>query len=103
MPYVGVRRCTTQQHDARRTESRELLYAWHPWSGHKVFIHKAVDKNQQTTLRCSLEPIVNARLIEIPHWMFDAASLCGVRRADMPTVSGEATSTASVPGPYRRD
>jgi hypothetical protein len=55
-----------------------------------VFIHNAVDKNQQTTLRCSLEPIVNARLIEIPHWMFDAASLCGVRRADTPTVSGEA-------------
>jgi hypothetical protein len=55
-----------------------------------VFIHNAVDKNQQTTLRCSLEPIVNGRLIEIPHWMFDAASLCGVRRADTPTVSGEA-------------
>src|SRR5882757_1515540 len=56
----------------------------------KVFIHNAVDKNQQTTLRCSLEPIVNARLIEIPQWMFDAASLCGVRWADAPTVSGEA-------------
>jgi Bacterial regulatory helix-turn-helix proteins, AraC family len=54
-----------------------------------VFIHNAADKNQQTTLRCSLEPIVNA-LIEIPQWMFDAASLCGVRWADTPTVSGEA-------------
>jgi hypothetical protein len=41
-------------------------------------------------LRCSLEPIINARLIEIPQWMFDAASLCGVRWADTPTVSGEA-------------
>ena len=55
-----------------------------------MFIHNSVDKNQQTTLRCSLEPIVDARLIEIPHWMFDAVSLCGVRRADTPTVSGEA-------------
>jgi hypothetical protein len=55
-----------------------------------VFIHNAVDKDQQTTLRCSLEPIVNARLIEIPQWMFDAASLCGVRWADTPTVSCEA-------------
>jgi hypothetical protein len=62
----------------------------HPWTGRKVFIHNSVDKNQQTTLRCSLEPIVDARLIDIPHWMFDAASLCGVRRADTPTVTGEA-------------
>jgi hypothetical protein len=89
-PCAGARHCTTRQHDTHRTESRELLYAWHPWSDRKVFIHNAVDKNQQTTLRCSLEPIVNARLIEIPQWMFDAASLCGVRWADTPTVSGEA-------------
>ena len=55
-----------------------------------MFIHHAVDKDKQTALRCSLEPIVNARLIEIPHWMFDAASLCSIRWADRPSVSGEA-------------
>ena len=36
--------CTTKQPNAHNTESRKLLYPWHPWHGHSVWVHRTMVK-----------------------------------------------------------
>jgi hypothetical protein len=36
--------CTTRQHNAHRTEEREILYPWHPWFGRVVFVDEMVSR-----------------------------------------------------------
>src|SRR5260370_21413439 len=35
---------TSRQHNAHITESREVLYRWHPWYGHTVWIFSTVER-----------------------------------------------------------
>ena len=80
-------RCTSRQQNAHVTESRVVLYRWHPWHGRSVFIFGAVTKGERAVFRCALEPADVARPLEVPQWMFDAAACCRILLADTPSVT----------------
>jgi hypothetical protein len=80
---------TSQQQNAHVTESRVLLYRWHPWHGRSVFIFGAVTKGEQAVFRCALEPADLARPLDVPQWMFDAAACCRLVLAAAPSVGVE--------------
>jgi len=70
--------CTTRQHNAHRTEEREVLYPWHPWFGQVVFVHGRVNRGGARVLRCAQLNEEGVRCLETPEWMFDRAACCGV-------------------------
>src|SRR5467141_845787 len=69
------------------TESREIRYPWHPWCGRSVWIHRKVVKGGRAVYRCSLEPNHEARLSEVPQWMFESGACCQVHSAEKPAVN----------------
>ena len=77
---------TNLQANAHNTESRQLRYAWHPWFGRPVWIHRTLVKSGRPVYRCSLEENQEAPLIEIPQWMFEPDSCCRVRSGEKPVV-----------------
>src|SRR5260370_32098996 len=79
-------RCTTQQHNAHRTEEREVLYRWHPWFGRRVFVHEITFKGGVRIFRCAETAQGVARCVEVPEWMFDRATCCGMAYAESPRV-----------------
>jgi hypothetical protein len=79
--------CTTRQHNARRTEEREVLYAWHPWFGRVVFVHETIKRGGVGVLRCSPSSEEGARCLATPEWMSDRVVCCGMVRGDSPRVS----------------
>src|SRR5262249_36588973 len=62
-------RCTTKLKNAHRTEFRELLYPFHPWSGSPIAIHEAIDKPDGVVFRCDMVDSDSDRWQEIPAWM----------------------------------
>jgi hypothetical protein len=87
MPSACASHCTTRQHNAHRTEEREVLYPWHPWFGRVVFVHETTTRGGAGVLRCSQSSEEGARCLETPEWMFDRAACCGMVRGDSPRVS----------------
>jgi hypothetical protein len=79
-------RCTTKQPNTHNTESRKLLYPWHPWHGHSVWVHRTMVKNGIAIFFRSLEKSAAARLLEIPQWMFDATACYGMHLAPTPVI-----------------
>ena len=77
---------TSGQSNTHSTESREIRYPWHPWYGRPVWIHGAFAKSGRAVYRCSLEQNHEARLFEIPQWMFESGACCRVHRAEKPAV-----------------
>ena len=77
---------TSRQSNTHSTESRELLYPWHPWYGRSLWIHGALVKSGRVVYRCSLEAQQKAPLLEIPQWMFESTGCCRVHRAENPFV-----------------
>jgi len=93
---AGADHCTTRFRNAHRTVCRELLYRLHPWFGHNVFIHGAIDK-AGGVFRCTLDGSDIGRSLEIPAWMFDrAACAADVRFSIDPFVSLESLGVLSV-------
>src|SRR6267142_6478196 len=78
---------TSGQSNTHSTESREIRYPWHPWCGRSVWIHRKVVKGGRAVYRCSLEPNHEARLFEVPQWMFESGACCQVRSAEKPAVN----------------
>jgi hypothetical protein len=78
--------CTSRQRNAHVTESREILYRWHPWHGRTVFVLGAVTKADEAVFRCALEHADVARPLEVPQWMFDAATCCHISLVTTPSV-----------------
>ena len=68
------------------TESRELLYPWHPWFGQVVYIHEVAEERGARVFHCDLENKPSARCLTVPGWMFDRAVCLGMRRAEGPQV-----------------
>jgi hypothetical protein len=87
---VVVRGCTTRQRNTHNTESREVCYPWRPWYGRSAEICESLVKNGQAVFRCGVEENQEARRLEVPQWMFDPPTCCGMRRVAMPTVTCEA-------------
>jgi hypothetical protein len=78
--------CTTQQQNTHITETRVILYPWHPWHGRAVWIVTTVTKNGQQLYRCALELPCMAQLLEVPRWMFDSMVCCRMQLAASPSV-----------------
>lgn len=82
--------CTSHQSNTHSTESREVLYPWHPWFGRSVWIHLTRLNHGRMVAHCGLDPQHGHRGVEVPLWMFDAAVCCQMHRAAVPVVSIEA-------------
>jgi len=80
-------RGTSGQSNTHSTESREIHYLWHPWCGRSVWIHGKVVKGGRAVYRCSLEQNHEARLFEVPQWMFESGACGQVRSAEKPAVN----------------
>jgi hypothetical protein len=78
--------CTNRQQNTHITESKAILYRWHPWCGRTVFVFSTIAKNEEIIFRCALEPHETARVLEVPQWMFDPVACCHVTCATSPAV-----------------
>jgi hypothetical protein len=87
---VGDECCTSLRQNTHITETRVVLYAWHPWHGRTVAVFNRAAKNEGEVLRCSLEAMEQARPIEVPQWMFDPAACCRMHLVTSPAVNCEA-------------
>src|SRR5215472_13412754 len=88
-PDVVDDNCTRRRSNAHRTvnpEEREVLYPWHPWAGHTVHIHEAIEKADATVLRCSQDGGATGRWLELPAWMFDRAVCLPMRITRHPRI-----------------
>ena len=86
--------CTTPQHNAHVTgipDDREVFYAWHPWAGKTVRVHKVTRHPTGAVARCTaVEGDSAERAQELPVWMLDAAWCRPMHRADEPVPSLDA-------------
>jgi len=81
-----VLRCTTRRGNAHRTETREVVYLWHPWAGCTVQIHEVINKVAGAVARCSHGDGATGRLLELPLWMFDRSACAPMRVETLPHV-----------------
>ena len=88
--YEDAIGCTNRQRNAHVTESRVVLYRWHPWHDRSVFVVGAVAKGGCVVYRCVLEPNDDSRSLEIPQWMFDASACCRIALSPSPAITCEA-------------
>ena len=90
----GVSCCTTPRHNAHGTgipDDREVYYAWHPWAGKTVRVHRVIRHSTGAIARCTaVEGEPPERSQELPVWMLDAAWCREMRRADEPVASRDA-------------
>jgi len=77
---------TNCQQNTHITDSKEILYRWHPWCGRTVFVVNTIAKHGEMILRCALEPLETTRVLEVPQWMFDPVACCHVTCATSPVV-----------------
>lgn len=81
--------CTTRQHNAHITDSRKLLYPWHPWYGRTVLIFSSISKYGHALYRCGLKSAQTERSLEVPQWMFDTAICSHIHLSAAPIVRYE--------------
>ena len=82
---------TSRKHNTHNTETREVLYRWHPWFGRMAWIFNVVEKNGEIILRCALDPHeATARVSEMPQWMFDPVVCRHIRHSVLQFVDCEA-------------
>lgn len=55
------------------TVRREVLYAYHPWFAHEVWVHAVIEKADGVFFRCTLDGAEADCFLEIPAWMFERA------------------------------
>ena len=61
-------------------EPRQVCYPWHRWYGRSVLTRKAGGAHAEVAFLCKLpEAPLDAMLVEIPRWMFDAAHCATLR------------------------
>ncbi len=61
-------------------EPRQVCYPWHRWYGRSVLTRKAGGVHAEVAFLCKLpEAPLDAMLVEIPRWMFDAAHCATLR------------------------
>jgi hypothetical protein len=71
--------CTTRLENAHGTAFQELLYPWQPWFGLRLDVHRAIDRPEGLTFRCSLRGSDADRWVEVAVWMFDRAACAKMR------------------------
>ena len=71
--------CTTERRKTHKTDSAEVLYAWHPFYGQEVTIHGERNRRGTVVFVCSVGEDPKTAPLEVPAWMLDAA-VCRVLR-----------------------
>src|ERR687894_786941 len=87
---AGAGDCRTPRHKTHNTASAAevvVAYSWHPWAGHLVHVHEAIEREAGAWARCSLVGADVARLREIPTWMHDASVCRSMWRAPAPVAA----------------
>ncbi len=56
--------CTRGHRKTHVTESREVLYPWHPCFGQVIYIHEAAEERGGRVLHCDLENKPNALVFD---------------------------------------
>lgn len=82
-------RCTTRQRNTHISETRDLLYRWHPWFGKQVAIVAALERRERSVYRCIREEAEAKPPLEVPKWMFDETVCSRTRAATAGVVSLE--------------
>jgi hypothetical protein len=68
-------------------EPRQVCYPWHRWYGRNVLTRRAGGAHADVAYFCKLpEAPLDAMLVEIPKWMFDAAHCATLRLTEQPHV-----------------
>lgn len=88
--------CTSRRQDAHVTESRVVLYRWHPWYQQTVYVSGRSARGEQAVVRCALEQADVARALEVPQWMFDAVVCARTPLAVSPSVDVAALREAVI-------
>jgi hypothetical protein len=75
-------------------ESKQVCYPWHRWYGRSVLTRRAGGAHADMVFLCKLpEAPIDAMLVEIPKWMFDAAHCATLRVTEQPHVDCAALCT----------
>ena len=90
MHCADVRGCTSRRSNTHSIETREVLYRWHPWHGRSVSIYQVVDRSGHVVMRCGDDQAARPRRLEVPQWMFDAATCLTLQMVSTPIVECEA-------------
>ena len=88
--------CTSRRQHAHVTESRVVLYRWHPWYQQTVYVSGRSARGEQAVVRCALEQADVARALEVPQWMFDALTCARTSLAVSPSVDVAALREAAI-------
>ena len=68
-------------------DSRQVCYPWHRWYGRSVLTRRAGGAHADVAFLCKLpDAALDAMLVEIPKWMFDAAHCATLLLAEQPHV-----------------
>ena len=74
--HAVLPRCTTRRGNAHRTEEREVLYAFHPWTGCIVHIHEVIKKPSGDVVRCSRDGGATGRWFGTSHVDVRSRGMC---------------------------
>jgi hypothetical protein len=68
-------------------DSRQVCYPWHRWYGRSVLTRRAGGAHADVAFLCKLpDAPLDAMLVEIPKWMFDAVHCATLRLTEQPHV-----------------
>ena len=68
-------------------EPRQVCYPWHRWYGKTILTRRSGGAHADVAYFCKLpDAPLDAMLVEIPKWMFDAAQCAPMRLVDDPHV-----------------
>jgi hypothetical protein len=73
---VDGRDFTTEVINTHRTGIRKLLYRWHPLYGKELTIQGERNRHGAVMFVCSIDEDSGGAFLEVPAWMFDAATCC---------------------------
>ncbi len=76
---VACANCTTRLTNAHNTGAQRILYDYHPWAGHVVFVDRLIRRSGVSVARCVLTGDVPILPLEVPLWMFDRPACASVR------------------------
>ena len=92
---VTAARCTTSKHKTHKTDLAKVVYRWHPLYGRELLIHGERNRAGAIVLICAVADDERKAVLEIPAWMFDAATCCCFRQGGAASASIDALRSLS--------
>jgi hypothetical protein len=81
--FVGY---TTEALNTHKTDTRKVLYPWHPFYGRSLRITGQRNRRGTIVFVCTPDEVNTPSVLEIPGWMFDDAVCCQFRPASVVSV-----------------